>query len=58
MYTLAHVIGAIFVLANFDLVNIAIGVEVMNALLLPMVLGFLLAVEAKVLPKQYQMHGM
>ena len=58
MYTLAHVIGAILVLANFDLVNIAIGVEVMNALLLPIVLGFLLALEAKVLPEQYQMHGM
>lgn len=35
----------------------AIGVEVMNALLLPIVLGFLLVLEAKVLPKQYQMHG-
>ncbi|MCC7666778.1 NRAMP family divalent metal transporter [Liquorilactobacillus satsumensis] len=57
MYTLAHVIGAILVLANFDLVNIAIAVEVMNALLLPIVLGFLLALEAKVLPKEYRMHG-
>ena len=57
IYTLAHVIGAILVLANFDLVNIAIAVEVMNALLLPIVLGFLLVLEAKVLPQQYQMHG-
>lgn len=57
MYTLAHVIGAVLVLANFDLVNIAVAVEVMNALLLPIVLGFLLLLEARVLPEQYRMHG-
>nr|WP_235807681.1 divalent metal cation transporter [Liquorilactobacillus uvarum] len=58
MYTLAHVIGAVLVLANFELVNMAVAVEVMNALLLPIVLGFLLALEAKVLPKKYCMQGM
>lgn len=57
IYCLVHVIGAILVLANFDLVNLAVSVEVMNALLLPIVLGFLLLLEAKVLPDQYRMHG-
>lgn len=56
MYTLAHVIGAILVLADFDLVNLAVGVQVMNAMLLPIVLGFLLLLEAK-LPKRYRMRG-
>lgn len=57
MYTLAHVIGAVLVLANFELVNMAVAVEVMNALLLPIVLGFLLVLEAKVLPPKYRMQG-
>ena len=57
IYCLAHVIGAIIVLMNIDLVDIAVSVEVMNALLLPIVLGFLLMLEAKALPKEYRMHG-
>jgi Mn2+/Fe2+ NRAMP family transporter len=46
LYILAHVIGGALVLASFDLVSLAVDVEVMNALLLPVVLGFLLALEA------------
>lgn len=57
IYILAHVIGAFLVLVNFDIVGIAILIEVINALLLPIVLGFLLALEAKALPNQYRMHG-
>ena len=57
IYCLAHVIGAIIVLMNIDLVDIAVSVEVMNALLLPIVLEFLLMLEAKALPKDYRMHG-
>ncbi|AUJ29655.1 MAG: divalent metal cation transporter [Liquorilactobacillus hordei] len=57
IYTLAHVVGAVLVLANFELINMAVAMEVMNALLLPIVLGFLLILEAKVMPKQYQMKG-
>jgi len=56
-YSLAHVIGAIVVLMSLDLVSLVIDVEVMNALLLPIVLGFLLALEAKALPEEYRMHG-
>jgi NRAMP (natural resistance-associated macrophage protein)-like metal ion transporter len=58
IYCLAHVIGAILVLANIDLVDLAVSVEVMNALLLPIVLGFLLILEVKALPEKYRMHGM
>ena len=56
-YTLAHLIGAVLVLASVDLVSLAVDCEVMNALLLPIVLGFLLALEAKCLPPQYRMRG-
>ncbi|MCL4540920.1 MAG: divalent metal cation transporter [Chloroflexi bacterium] len=58
IYTLAHVGGALIVLLNVDhLIDINVDVEVMNAMLLPIVLGFLLALEAKVLPKQWRMQG-
>jgi Mn2+/Fe2+ NRAMP family transporter len=56
-YALAHVAGAALVLASADLVSLAIGVEVMNALLLPVVLGFLLVLEATALPRGQRMHG-
>jgi Mn2+/Fe2+ NRAMP family transporter len=57
-YALAHVLGAVMVLVSLDLVRLVVDVEVMNALLLPIVLGFLLALEAKALPHQYRMHGL
>ncbi len=57
-YALAHVVGAALVLASVDLVNLAIDVEVMNALLLPIVLGLLLVLEAKALPPQWRMRGL
>jgi Mn2+/Fe2+ NRAMP family transporter len=48
-YATAHIAGAILVLFSVDLVGLAIDVEVLNALMLPLVLGFLLALEAKTL---------
>ncbi len=57
IYSGAHIAGAILVLASVDLVRLTVDVEVMNAMLLPIVLGFLLALEGKVLPRQYRMHG-
>jgi Mn2+/Fe2+ NRAMP family transporter len=56
-YAFAHVAGAALVLASVDLVSLAVDVEVMNALLLPIVLGFLLALEARSLPRRYRMRG-
>jgi Mn2+/Fe2+ NRAMP family transporter len=57
VYALAHVAGAAVVLASFDLVGLAVDVMVMNALLLPIVLGFLLLLERKALPPEYRMRG-
>jgi Mn2+/Fe2+ NRAMP family transporter len=56
-YALAHVAGAALVLASVNLVGLAVDCEVMNALLLPIVLGFLLLLEAKCLPAEYRMRG-
>ncbi len=56
-YTLAHILGAVIVLLNFNLVSLVIAVEVMNALLLPIVLGFLLALESRALPAKYRSKG-
>jgi Mn2+/Fe2+ NRAMP family transporter len=56
-YALAHVVGAILVLASVDLVSLSVDVMVMNAMLLPIVLGFLLALEARVLPEGWRMRG-
>ncbi len=56
-YVLAHVVGAVVVLTSFDLIRLAVDVEVLNALLLPVVLGFLLALEARALPPAQRMHG-
>jgi Mn2+/Fe2+ NRAMP family transporter len=57
-YCLAHVLGAVIVLLSINLVNLVIGVEVMNTLLLPIVLGLLLGLEARALPSQYRMRGL
>jgi Mn2+/Fe2+ NRAMP family transporter len=56
-YAFAHVAGAILVLASVDLVSLAVDAEVMNALLLPVVLGFLLALERRALPAEFRMRG-
>ncbi|QQE78150.1 NRAMP family divalent metal transporter [Alicyclobacillus sp. SO9] len=57
IYTLAHVGGALLVIFSVNLIQLNIDVEVMNAMLLPIVLGFLLALEAKVLPTEWRMKG-
>ena len=56
-YALAHVLGAVIVLSGLSLVDVAIDVMVMNALLLPIVVGFLLVLEARALPSEHRMHG-
>jgi len=57
LYTLAHVAGAAIVLLGIPLINLVVDVEVMNAILLPIVLGFLLLLERVALPKEYRMSG-
>ena len=56
-YCSAHVFGAVIVLLSLHLVRLVIDVEVMNAILLPIVLGFLLSLEARALPAEHRMHG-
>jgi Mn2+/Fe2+ NRAMP family transporter len=57
VYAFAHVAGAVLVLISVDLVSLAVDAEVMNALLLPIVLGFLLALERRALPPSARMKG-
>jgi Mn2+/Fe2+ NRAMP family transporter len=56
-YAAAHIAGAILVLASVNLVSLAVDVVVLNALMLPLVLGFLLALEHRALPPEHRMHG-
>jgi Mn2+/Fe2+ NRAMP family transporter len=56
-YALAHIAGALLVLFSADLISLAVDVEILNALLLPAVLGFLLALEARALPREHRMRG-
>lgn len=49
--------GAVLVMVVPNLVNLSVDVEVMNACLLPIVLGFLLALERRALPAELRMRG-
>jgi Mn2+/Fe2+ NRAMP family transporter len=57
IYAAAVVAGTVLVWAWPDLVSLNVGVEVMNALLLPLVLGFLIALATRALPEQYRLRG-
>jgi NRAMP (natural resistance-associated macrophage protein)-like metal ion transporter len=57
VFTLAVVAGAVAVLLAPDLVMLNIAVEVMNALMLPLVLGFLVLLAVKVLPPEQRLGG-
>ena len=56
VYTLALVAGAAIVLSGVNLVTLSVGVQVMNALLLPIVLGFLYLL-ARRLPEPHRLQG-
>ena len=51
------VAGAIVVAVWPDLVSLNVGVQVMNALMLPLVLGFLIALAVKALPRAHRLRG-
>lgn len=57
VYTAAVVGGAIIVAEVPDLVSLNVAVEVMNALLLPLVLGFLVALAMRALPREHRLRG-
>ncbi|HQU16768.1 MAG: NRAMP family divalent metal transporter [Gammaproteobacteria bacterium] len=51
------ILGAIVVGSGINLVTLNVAVEVMNALLLPVVLGFLFLLAHKALPEPYRLRG-
>ncbi len=57
IYTSMLVIGGATVVSGINLIDLSIGVQVMNAALLPIVLGFLYLLALKALPKRYRLHG-
>ncbi len=56
IYTATLVAGALLVVSGVNLVSLSVGVQVMNALLLPIVLGFLYLL-ARQLPEPYRLQG-
>jgi Mn2+/Fe2+ NRAMP family transporter len=57
IYTIAVIGGAVVVDLVPNLVALNIGVQVMNALMLPLVLGFLVALAFKALPPEHRLKG-
>ena len=57
IFTVAHIGGAAIVLLGIPLVSLTLDIEVMNAILLPIVLGFMLLLERVALPAEYRMQG-
>jgi Mn2+/Fe2+ NRAMP family transporter len=57
VYAACVIVGAVAVAAWPDLVALSVDVQVMNALLLPLVLGFLIALSITSLPDRYKLRG-
>jgi Mn2+/Fe2+ NRAMP family transporter len=51
------IIGGLIIVSGVNLVSLSVGVEVMNAILLPIVLGFLYLLARKALPKEHRLKG-
>ena len=56
-YTLVLLLGALLVSSGIDLVKLSVGVQVMNAILLPIVLGFLYLLARRALPEPHRLKG-
>jgi Mn2+/Fe2+ NRAMP family transporter len=56
-YIVTLIAGALLVTSGINLVNLSVAVEVMNALLLPIVLGFLFLLAIKALPEPHRLRG-
>ncbi len=57
IFTLCLIFAGVLVASGADLVALSIGVQVLNALLLPIVLGLLFALAARTLPEPYRLKG-
>lgn len=58
VFVVVLVASGLLVSSGVNLVNLSVGVEVMNALLLPVVLGFLYVLARRALPTGSQLRGM
>lgn len=56
IYTVTLIAGALLIVSGINLVSLSVGVQVMNALLLPIVLGFLYLL-ARRLPEAHRLKG-
>ena len=56
-FIVANLIGAGLVLPGISLTGLTLDIELLNALVLPLVLGFLLLIERAALPAEYRMRG-
>ncbi len=57
IFSACLIAGGVLVASGVNLVNLSVAVEVMNALLLPIVLGFLFMLALKALPDPYRLKG-
>jgi Mn2+/Fe2+ NRAMP family transporter len=57
VFSVCLVGGGLLVASGVNLVQLAVAVEVMNALLLPIVLGFLILLARKALPEPFRLKG-
>ena len=57
IYTVALCLGGLLIASGANLVKISVGVQVMNALLLPIVLGFLYFLGRRALPECHRLKG-
>jgi len=57
LYSLVLIGGGILVSSNINLIKVSVGVEVMNAIALPIVLGFLFLLARKALPEEHKLKG-
>lgn len=57
VYAGVLVLGGLLVASGIDLVRLSVAVHVMNALLLPIVLGFLVMLARRALPAAYRLSG-
>ena len=57
IFTVCLVLAGILVASGANLVTLSVGVQVLNALLLPIVLGFLYALALRALPDAYRLKG-
>src|SRR5580704_12874263 len=57
VFTLCLVLAGVLVASGTNLIALSVGVQVLNALLLPIVLGFLFALAIRALPDAYRLKG-